>query len=35
LAQSVGVVQIPPAAAADSQFQTSTMEAAIGVLAPC
>jgi len=34
LAQSAGVVQIPPAAAAESQFQTSTIESAIGVMAP-
>ena len=34
LAQSVGVVQMPPAAAAESQFHTSTMDLAIGVIAP-
>ena len=34
LAQSVGVVQMPPAAAAESQFQTSAMDCAIWTIGP-
>ncbi|MNI87554.1 hypothetical protein D3C73_1447620 [compost metagenome] len=34
LAQSVALAQMPPAAAAESQFHTSTMDSAIWVIGP-